>query len=187
MNSSDDFFAGLTSGNPVRTISLTFSGLVCLVVPAFIFSIIWFERFGSDKKRTLLNIIASFGCWTGIEYIYVIQTSEIFRYIHGPLPPSFCFFLRIFRSALFLELLLLFDTVTISKYFYIFWLKNPAGFNDDFWSIFLNVWIKGFSFLSQTVWHYFVNQQPMSFYICTGQDPTPFLKHPLRFVIVYFF
>jgi hypothetical protein len=27
----------------------------------------------------------------------------------------------------------------------------------------------------------------MSFYICTGQDPTPFLKHPLRFVIVYFF
>ena len=85
------------------------------------------------------------------------------------------------RSAIFLEVLLFFDAVAIARYFYIFRLKNPAAFNDDFWSWFFNLWIKSFALLSQASWHLLVERQPMSYYVCTGQDPTETMKHPLRF------
>jgi hypothetical protein len=36
-------------------------------------------------------------------------------------------------------------------------LKNPAAFQDDFWNVFLNVWICGFAVITQFV----VHQVPM--------------------------
>jgi hypothetical protein len=37
------------------------------------------------------------------------------------------------------------------RYVYIFWLKNLASFNDDFWYLLINVWVVAFSFISQVV------------------------------------
>lgn len=97
MLNGTDFFAGLTSPKPIRTLSLVISGSVTVIVPIFLYSIVWFERFGSDKKRTILNMVTSYGTWTGIEYLTIIQSSEIIRYVVGPMPPSLCFFTRVFR------------------------------------------------------------------------------------------
>ena len=36
--------------------------------------------------------------------------------------------------------LLLLDFIAIARYIFIFWLKNPAGFNDEFWSTLINLW-----------------------------------------------
>ena len=63
---------------------------------------------------------------------------------------------------------------------FIFWLKNPAAFQDQFWLIFINVWIKGFSFIFNFVWFYTAEHQIINFYICTGKDPTKDLKKPLN-------
>ena len=34
-----------------------------------------------------------------------------------------------------------FDLIILTRYAYVFWLKNPAGFNDDFWVVFFNMWV----------------------------------------------
>ena len=45
--------------------------------------------------------------------------------------------------------LLLFDSVAITRYVMIFWLKNPGALNDDICSCLINVWIYFFAVISQ--------------------------------------
>ena len=57
VNSSkcEDVFETLDANNPYKLIAVTFSIFsIIFVTPAF-YSIIWYEHFGSDKKRTLLT------------------------------------------------------------------------------------------------------------------------------------
>ena len=63
---------------------------------------------------------------------------------------------------------------------FIFWLKNPAVFQDEFWLIFINIWIKGFSFIFNFIWFFTADHQIINFYICAGKDPTEDLKKPLN-------
>ena len=66
------------------------------------------------------------------------------------------------------------------RYAYIFWLKNPAAFHDDFWCFFINVWVNCFGIISQFVWHSSSTRQPLGYYICSGIDPTEDFKKPLK-------
>ena len=60
-----------------------------------------------------------------------------------------------------------------------FWLRNPAAFQDDFWCFFIIIWVQGFGFISQLTWHLIIPRQPLGYYICSGIDPTEHLKTPL--------
>ena len=73
-----DFFHGLTSPKPIRTFSLTLASSVCVISPIFLLFIVWFERFKSDKKRTILNMITSHASLTAMEYILIIQGQILF-------------------------------------------------------------------------------------------------------------
>jgi hypothetical protein len=64
------------------------------------------------------------------------------------------------------------DAVTSARFLFIFHLKNPARFHDDFWHLFINTWIVGFGVISQFVFVYLPGVQPISFYICAGIDPS---------------
>ena len=160
-NESSDlnFYASLTDDKTSLTVCLTFAISVSIVVPIFLYGIIWYDRCGTDNKRTLLNKFTSLACWAGIEYLVFVQTSENVRYLFGPLPTKFCFFARIIRSVIFTEMLLFVDLIVLSKYFYIFWIKNPAGFDDGFWASFLNLSVKLSSILSMTTWHFVMENQ----------------------------
>jgi hypothetical protein len=37
--------------------------------------------------------------------------------------------------------LLFIDAIIVARYFQIFWMKNPLSFQDDFWCLFVNIWI----------------------------------------------
>jgi len=68
----------------------------------------------------------------------------------------------------------------IFRYSYIFWLKNPAAFHDEFWCVFINVFANVFGLVSQLTWHQSLPRQPIGYYICSGIDPTEQLKIPLK-------
>ena len=68
----------------------------------------------------------------------------------------------------------------IFRYSYIFWLKNPAAFHDEFWCVFINVFANVFGLVSQLTWHQSLPRQPIGYYICSGIDPTEQLKTPLK-------
>ena len=65
------------------------------------------------------------------------------------------------------------------RYAFIFWLRNPAAFHDDFWCLFISIWINGFSILFQFVWQFKAPTQPLGFYICSGIDLAEEFKKPL--------
>ena len=170
MNSTD-FFEVLSTNNPFRALSIaTFVALIVLILP-LIYGIVWFEIHGSDKQRILSNKLVSSCCWTVIECGIFVQFPHIIRYIFGPLPQGLCFFLIIIQSAIVSDFLLLFDAMAITKYIIIYVLKNPSKLNNEFWHVFIVIWVKGFSFICQASWHICLSHQPMGFYICSGNNP----------------
>ena len=50
---------------------------------ALYYGIIWFERFGSDKPRTLINQLFASVCWSGMFWMFLVQIPFVIRdHIH---------------------------------------------------------------------------------------------------------
>jgi hypothetical protein len=64
-NGDKDYFSYLLENNFERRIALLISLRIVILGPPMLFSIVWFENFGSDKKRTFLNRLVAMNCWTG--------------------------------------------------------------------------------------------------------------------------
>ena len=177
---TDNFFSQLFERQFSLTASMTFAIVATATVPLFMYSIIWYEQYGNDNRRTLVNKFASLACRGGMEYLLFPQVLEISSFLFGPMPKYFCLLTRILRSAIFIEIILFFDLMIISRYFYIFWLKNVASFDDRFWSTFFHCWVKLFCIITMTTWHLIVTKQPFNYYICTGTDPAMAFLNPPR-------
>jgi len=55
-----DFFSFMMNdGTPVRTVSLIFCCLCVILVPVLLYSLIWFDKYGSDNRRTFENMLNS--------------------------------------------------------------------------------------------------------------------------------
>jgi hypothetical protein len=178
--SNDDYFAFMMISSAVRNTSLAICAVNAIIIPILLYSIIWYAKFGSDSKRTFINMMVKQICWTGIEYSCIIQITEILRYIWGPMPKLFCLFKTIARGYNTTEVMLYFDSISLSRYIFIFWLKNPAGFNDEFWCTFIYLWIKGMTKTSNIIFCLLAEHQLINYYICSGIDPTEDFKKPLK-------
>ena len=66
---STDFFDFLIKDYPVSMISITFLIIQVFVVPALLLGIVWYERVGSDMKRTLIGMMVSANCWVLTEFM----------------------------------------------------------------------------------------------------------------------
>ncbi len=56
-NRKEDFFSFMMDENPARTFSLIFSSVCALVVPIVQYSLVWFDKYGSDHRRTFENMM----------------------------------------------------------------------------------------------------------------------------------
>jgi hypothetical protein len=63
-----DFFAFLMENNWMKLTAMFFCSIQVFILPIFLFGIIWFERFGLDQKRTMINMMVSANCWAVIEF-----------------------------------------------------------------------------------------------------------------------
>jgi len=170
-NFTSDYFHGLFEARPSKTISMTLSMLLMLVGSILCYSVIWYEHYGVDAKRTILNQLQSLQCWAALQFMICVTFLEWFRYISGPMPKFPCWLHVIVKEAIVSKLLLLQTGLIISRYAFIFWLKNPAAFNDEFWCLFINRWVNLFSVLSQFVFIYWPGRQRIGYYFCIGKDP----------------
>ena len=85
-NSENDLFFSLMEFNYIKVFCLIFSCFGICILPVCLYSIIWYEKYGSDKKRTLLNMYATIYCWAAIEFAVLVQILETIRFMVGPLP-----------------------------------------------------------------------------------------------------
>ena len=75
----------------------------------------------------------------------------LFRYTFGPLSEIVCLVELVFKNAIVTQIMLFLDGMIIIRYIFIFWMQNPAGFNDEFWEKFVSFWIVGFAMISQFI------------------------------------
>ena len=69
MQSDVQYFSGLFENRPAKFVSITLSVVFICVSSVLAYSIIWYERYGTDNKRTLMNKLVyiqteqPFGSW----------------------------------------------------------------------------------------------------------------------------
>jgi hypothetical protein len=73
----------------------------------------------------------------------------LYRYIAGPLPSAVCRFNYFYKLTLTTEVMLFANCFLVARYVSIFCLKNPTALPHDFWSLFVNMWVVGFSWTVQ--------------------------------------
>ena len=73
MPNSSSCFDLMDSGNMYKTASVTFSIFSIVFMLASIAVVIWYERFGSDKRRTLINILVTALGYNNIGLFVVVQ------------------------------------------------------------------------------------------------------------------
>jgi hypothetical protein len=173
-NDTIDFFAVAYAKSPLTKVSIVISLVITVLNIVCGFGIIWFERFGCDQKRTLINRLLTSVCLTGIEFYVIILPFEIVRHLNGPFSIGICYFLLLFKNILGIQVALFTLGVSVSRYLYIFYLKNPARFQDEFWHSFVNIWVVSCGIISQSIFVILPGRQPISFYLFGGQDPIVF-------------
>ena len=88
-SNDDDFFSAAFENGPLKTCSLIFSILSGLILLPSMYGIVWYEHYGNDLKRILLNMLVSSMSWVGIVWYVLLQPIEMLRYTYGPLPEVF--------------------------------------------------------------------------------------------------
>ena len=84
-----------------------------------------------------------------------------------------CRFNYFFKLALTTQGMLFLDCIMITRYIFIFWLKNPGAFKDEFWSLYVNIWVVFFSWISQIIFDVMLGTDTYHIHICTGVTPPP--------------
>ena len=175
----EKFYCGLFENRISTIISVVFTCVSILANVILLYGIIWFECFGSDHKQTLINKFLTSMCWTLIVGLTVCWT-DIFRYIIGPWSKDICFVQTFVKQSLRTQTILLLDAISISKYVFVFHLKNPMAVKDDFWSLFLNQTIVLFSFIFNYVVMVLPGRLPTAFYTCSDTDLFPDVNLPQK-------
>ena len=183
---NSDFFASVYSNTPLKTVSIIFCIILSILIGCAGYGIIWYEKFGTDLKRTLINRLLSSLCWNGIAYLILVLPLDVARYFVGPFNTKFCLVILLVKYVLNSHTSLFLLAVAISRYLYIFYLKNPAQFQDPFWQMFVNIWIVSCSILSQFAFVILPGRQPTSFYLCSGQEPEMAVEVKKNFFIAIF-
>ena len=166
-------------------VSLTIVSTVSILIG--LYGIIWYERFGSDVKRVLLNRLVSSVCWTGFEYFCLVLTADLFRFVAGPLPDVVCVAHLILKNAVFIQTVLFLSAIAIVRYLLYFWQRETSDFQDEFWRHLINIWVVGFSLINQFVFLLMPGVQTMNFYICNGQNPKVLEEGGQHYKKNYFF
>ena len=177
---NEKYFCGLFQNRPVKTILVICCVLFSLLNIALSIGLIWFERFGSDKRRTLLNKLVSSLCYRILQWVLICQSSDLIRYTIGPLPLQFCAFMVVLKTSIRLQILLLFDMMQITKYIFTFHLKNPSAITEEFWSKFISMLLTLFGYMICFSLFMVDSRKPLFYYICADKDMVPDLKHPKR-------
>ena len=140
-NITEDYFKVIFEDRPLKYVGLCVSFVLILVMYSLASGIIWFEYYGSDLKRIFINRIVSSVCWIVLEGYILLHVPDLILYFYRLYPTWICYIQIILRHALVLQLLLLLDSIIIVRYIFIFWLKNPLNFDDQFWCACVNIGI----------------------------------------------
>ena len=106
--------------------------------------------------------------------------SDTVRYIFGPLPMFYCTFLAVAKSSIRLQFILLFDAMYLTRYIFVFHLKNPSAVTEDFWAIFINLMTSAIANVFSFTVFFLDERKPLHFYACADINMIPAINLPRR-------
>ena len=87
------------------TAGLIVSLINFVLITPLLYSIVWYEHYGTDYQRTLLNQLVSSTCWNGIIYNLFEIPAEVILELFGPFNKLFCHFLLGLKTSIIIHLL----------------------------------------------------------------------------------
>ena len=168
---TSDFFHGLFVNRPTKIFAILFSLIGSYTIVVLILYIDHYNKHSLDAKHTVASRLYNSAWLWALAWILTAQHIDMIRYIFGPLPQSVCKFNQLIKNCITIQGILIIDFSLTWRYLLIFWIKNPPGVDDKFWSKFLNMWIFLFTTITQSILAYWPNQNPADSHICSGTDP----------------
>ena len=147
------------------------SFFVNLMTGIFMYSIIWYEKFGSDSKRILTNKLVSMICRYAIFGVQFTFFSDTLVFLLAPFSNYSCWAMAFVRLTIISNIVTFLNFIVLSKYIFIFWMKNPGSVQDDFWTVFISMWTFVFSFIISLVKILIPRKGIIFLYICLNSDP----------------
>jgi hypothetical protein len=92
---------GFLENGTSKIVSISISVILSFLVLPLLYGIIWYERFGTDLKRTLINQLFASVCWYLMTSIILIQVPITVRFmIQMPLNHFICATLDFIAASL---------------------------------------------------------------------------------------
>lgn len=167
----NDYFEELYSSSVLKDITICFFLIGAILGLTFELGIIWYEKNGNHRYRTVINQLFATVSWIVIAYIILVFIPEGIRYVVGPLNSTFCDFHNFLKNWICSSLLLTFDCIIVLRYIFIFRATNFALINDNFATLVLQM-----SIVLVGLWISFVNRMSigkmsLNYYLCYGKHP----------------
>ena len=167
----DDFFAAMYSNSNMKFITVAtfiigaFIGLLSTV------GIIWYERNGNHRCRTVINQLFSTLAWIVFWYIGLVYIPDGTRFLIGPLSSLSCEVIYLLKNFFFGCLLLTLDCIIFLRFTFIFKWTNFAVVNHDLIARFLNLSIAILGIWLATVKKWSIGRMPLVYFMCVGKNP----------------
>ena len=169
----NDFFKELYSDSGLKqaTVAIFYTGTLFGLILEF--GIIWFERGGGNQRyRTTINQLFSTLSWIVVSYIIFVYIPEGIRFQAGPQNATFCDLQTFLKNFIPASFVLTLDSIILLRYIFIFKLSNFAVINDDFIAIFIQITVLLLSFWIAVVKRMSIGRTQLSYFMCTGGDPS---------------
>jgi hypothetical protein len=170
---TDNIYSGLLEWDNFKLFYIIFHILLTFVAPLVLYSIVWYERYGSDLQyRTLMHMILSHICLISIARCLTARIPYVAILFTSPLSPNKCdsiiligrySFMCTFNEILIWQLI---------KYLYIFKWQHLVSLNDEFSAIFLtmcNLLLSAVFSIATYMSGY--HNAELDYHICTGRSP----------------
>ena len=171
ISSENDFFEELYSESTLKhvTVAIFFFGSVFGILLEL--GLIWYEKHGNNRYRTVINQLFSFVSWLVVAYITFVYIPEGVRYMIGPLSETFCDAHSLLKNTLSISLILTLDLIVAHRYISIFKFSNFAVINHDMLVTFFRITILAVSLWMAILKRLSVGRMPLNYFMCSGKDP----------------
>ena len=172
ITSENEFFKEMYSYSNLKviTIAIFFFGTVFGLVLEF--GIIWYEKYGNHRYRTVINRLFAYMSKLVVIYIFFVYIPEGIRYMVGPLNETFCDAHNILKNILSISLVLTLDLIVIVRYICIFKHSNFAVINDDLLAVFFQITILVVGVWMAILKRMSIGKLPLNYYMCCGKNPS---------------
>ena len=175
----DDSFNELYSDTILKKVTMVFYFAGSILGLLLEVGIIWYERYGNHRYRTVISQLFSTISWLVVAYLLIVHLPEGIRYLVGPLDPTYCDVHNLLKNFIASCTVLTLDCIIVLRYIFIFKWKGLVVVNDDMITCFLQLTILIGGLWIAAVKRLSLGRMPLNYFMCTGMNPNEINKSEL--------